>query len=85
MFSIVKAEAPVFWPFMQTNHLLEKSLMLEKVEGRRRRGSQRIRWLDDVNNSMDMNLGKFREMVKGREAWCAAVLGTTNGQTLLGD
>ena len=59
MFSIVKAEAPVFWPLMQTNHLLEKSLMLEKVEGRRRRGSQRMRGLDGITDAVDMNLGKL--------------------------
>jgi len=59
--------------------------MLGKVEGRRRRGSQTIRWLDNVTDPMDMNLGKLREMVRGREAWCAAVLGTASGQTLLGD
>ena len=54
---------------------MEKTLMLGKVEGRRRRGQQRIRWLDGIPDSMDMNLSKFWEIVKNREAWCATVHG----------
>ena len=78
---MLKLKLQHFGYLMQRTDLLEKTFMLGKVEGRRRRGRQRMRWLDGIADSVDMNWSKLQEMVKDREAWHAAVQGVAKTQT----
>ena len=82
---MLKPKLQSFGHLMQRTDSFGKTLILGKIEGKRRRGWQRMRWLESISDSMDMNMSKLQETVKGREAWCAAVHGVAKSQTRLSD
>ena len=82
---MLKLKLQYFGHLMRRTDSSEKTLMLGKIEGRRRRGQQRMRWLDGITDLMDMSLGRFRQLAMDRDAWCATIHGVTKSQTRLSD